>query len=451
MHTELLEDELQHQEQFIKDSKYFKHTKNYWSTASPLEKQQLQNWYVKNINHGSNTWNNWAQKLERFIEVNNLRRSDFAIYLNGENFSLEATSGYLFPIKIIGSKSNFMGHEELDLSNSKFLDGCEFDNCHFNSNINFSNTTFKGTISFRDTIFNKRVNFQSSRAFYNSHFGNCEFKGSALFTGTTFFKHAYFFNTEYHSLAYFVGTKFSDNTNFSNSTFHEDSFFDDAIFKNSAIFTNVTFEKVSSFQGSRFSNDVPEFNYCKFKQPPSLSKIEIADKSVEINDSITERYRRLKSLAITSHDHEQELKFFSYEMRSKRITSNEPLRTKLPLWLYEFTSNFGRSILRPSCGFLSVLFLSMIINLLLITPTQKCSDGKESYSIGASYTTFISSYSFPFLFSDKDVKRAVNQCLFGKNQPPPAEVHFVGFFQSILSAIFAFLIGLGIRNRFRIK
>lgn len=201
-----------------------------------------------------------------------------------------------------------------------------------------------------------------------------------------------------------------------------------------------------------FINAVPEFNFCEFKQPPYLARMAIAEAYPVGNNSNTERYRRLKSLAIDSHDHEQELMFFSYEMKSKmeNAAHRQSTRTYTPIRLYELTSSFGRSIGKPLAFLVGLFFLSAALNWLVISPLNECKS-PSYYSKGSASFNYAANHSVPLLYSDRKVKAETENCLFGDGNPPPLPIQIYGFFQSLFSLIFAFLIGLGIRNRFKIK
>lgn len=240
----------------------------------------------------------------------------------------------------------------------------------------------------------------------------------------------------------FAHAQFNGDAEFGLVTFLKVVTFSGASFLKKAKFDSVTFKGSVNFDGTRF-NEVPDFRRSKFDMHVTLHKMRVSEK-LNKNDRFlgfhclktgkeneADKLRRLKELAIISRDHDREQKFFAMELKAKRFYETTGIAL-LGSYLYEWLSDFGRSILRPVWGISLTWYLS---GLLFATyhsqhPVLEISKG------------FITSASmlFPFLA----VSRATS--------PSQLEglVAFLGFVEGGLGLLFLFLIGLALRNRFRI-
>lgn len=432
------------------NSKFKKHSIAYWDKASNDEKIDLRNWYLNLIEQGFEAWNKWSEELEQFITSNNIRRSDLKINLDGATIESHDFSFFVFPVQVSLS-CTFSASRTLLFYRTEFKRIVQFNNVQFKKEVDFSSSQFKDMACFKNCDFHKLADFSSCVFDSSSYFNNSKFYDHAIFAGSKFNQDSYFKDAEFNSNANFNDVEFS-YSRFFNSAFKDNAQFRNAKFLELADFANASFGKICNFEGAEFIHDVPEFNFCEFKQPPYLSRMQIPELYPTGSDTNTEKYRRLKSLAITSHDHEQELKFFSYEMKSKmeNAAHRQSTRTYTPIRLYELTSSFGRSIGRPIVCLLGLWVVSLILHYVTLSPTTNC-ESDSAYSKEVAVMSYVSSHSFPLFLSDKRAKKATDDCLFGKEQPPSLIIQFVGFFQSLLSTVFAFLIGLGIRNRFKIR
>lgn len=452
MTTEVAERNTETPVNIIQGSKFARQFTKYWSNASTIERNELQKWYLEKIKEGSESWNEWAQELESFIEANGLHRHNFTIFFINPSSKESDFSNFLFPVPVSFINCSLRSTDIINFDFTTFKSSAVFTNTNFNSIVTFRKATFNKSANFSQCTFTENTDFTSAHFIDVAYFNECKFKGVVLFHNTDFNSDGHFMNAEFCSKSEFTNTTFFALADFLNCTFNNDAQFTDASFLSTANFSNAAFKQVSNFRRARFTTHVPEFNYCEFKQPPYLSQMEIPEIYLTGFDSNTEKYRRLKSLAITSHDHEQELKFFSYEMKSKMADAGHTQTTSIytPLKLYEWTSNFGKSIGRPVACFLGLWVMSIVLHYAALEPVDSCK-GESVYSKEWAVVSYASSHSFPLFLSDRRAKKATDDCLFGVDVPPPAFVNLAGFGQSFFSMIFAFLIGLGIRNRFKIK
>ena len=139
--------------------------------------------------------------------------------------------------------------------------------------------------------------------------------------------------------------------------------------------------------------------------------------------------------------HDQELQFFAKELETKRHLHK--LRNEIPSYLlncaYYIASKYGLSIMRP----VIVIFVFFISSLLFNLAIYK---GSEPEAV-LRYTALDFLPGGPLL-----QQRAVN-ALFKEAElcPPHILLDIVNSFASVVILAGFFLLGLGLRNRFRIR
>jgi hypothetical protein len=106
--------------------------------------------------------------------------------------------------------------------------------------------------------------------------------------------------------------------------------------------------------------------------------------------------------------------------------------------LYDAACNYGQSILRPTIGLLTVYFAAAILYARLATKTA---NPIEAMILAATN-------SLPLLPFASAARAEALSILFGDHTP--WYIDLIAGLQGVASFIFLFLIGLGLRNRFRI-
>ena len=231
----------------------------YYLEKHPEEKQAIAEEHLERVAKGKKIWNNWAEEFAEFIEKKALEDA----FIDLGEIEINITDHYFselnIPCFISFFKTIFSG--DIDFSHSTFSGDTDFSHSTFSDGADFSDSTFSGNAYFRDSTF----------------------------SGTTFF---------------------------SDSTFSGDADFSRTNFNKQGNFKNCSFEKVNDFTKSMFNNQVPDFNYASFKQAPHLASVSIPFIK-EKQKGLVERYRKLKQMAQSSKDHENELVFFGYETHAK--------------------------------------------------------------------------------------------------------------------------------------
>lgn len=323
------------------------------------------------------------------------------------------------------------GDGQLAFENAEFGEnGVSFYGARFgNGDVSFENTLFgKGDVSLQDTTFGTgQVSFEGARLQGNLKiaplesrktvwsFRDCSFGGRTEFLLENGAEAVTQFDLR--------GARFD-----------------------SSLTLRGAFGSVPDFRRSKVTHhvDLSEFSVTlrrkpKWKWLPWLSKV-----AEDKEDGA--RLRRLKEIAEGAKDHQKALEFAADENRANRWIKTGKLASVLDLAFSGF-SNYGQSIMRPILWLAGVLALAMLLFLILATTTQ--ADGMIDWAqrIGQSVKLSFSN-SVPFLPHARDFGLTSKKALFGEH--PSLWVDAIVAIQGILSFVFLFLIGLGLRNRFRL-
>lgn len=270
------------------------------------------------------------------------------------------------------------------------------------------------------------------------------------FTGITFQANAVGdFGNEYIDFKDFV---FPGTALFGGATFEKNAVFDHSIFKNTADFSTTEFKGPFSLIGAQFSH-VPDFRHAKFGTYLSLHGINVKYKNkvwgvgiaAEKDDVV--KYRRLKELAKKAEDHEAEQLFFAHELKAKRFWHTRNPVKLLFSYLYQITSNFGRSVLFPT-SWLGVSWLLFAGYYLQQSnkPADNYSEALKAFDIHA--LQFSANQLVPFLAAAKGIGESAKTALFSSDYT--GWLSFFMMLEGVIGLAFIFLIGLGLRNMFRI-
>ncbi len=169
--------------------------------------------------------------------------------------------------------------------------------------------------------------------------------------------------------------------------------------------------------------------------PPKLSRV-----AEDPQDGA--RLRRLKEIAETNKDHQAALRFSADENRAKRWIETSWFGSVLDMAFSAF-SDYGQNILRPFVALIVLTAVSMGLYKTLATETSAA--GWTGWAQGAVLSA---SNSLPFLPQSRDLREDALTALYGTDSSSCVDALMIT--QGVLSFIFLFLIGLGLRNRFRL-
>lgn len=164
-------------------------------------------------------------------------------------------------------------------------------------------------------------------------------------------------------------------------------------------------------------------------------------KALDENDA--PRLKRLKEIAEKNRDHFLAMDCHAKEMRVRR-EFNKNIPYKLGDILFDKISDYGRSIWRPSFLLLINWFLFAFIYFdkasHFVVGGTKCEKIKEALSLSGGYLV-------PFISSSRSTRKEGVDILFGGDLTPL--MNLLTASQSLISFVLIFLIGLGLRNRFK--
>jgi hypothetical protein len=149
-------------------------------------------------------------------------------------------------------------------------------------------------------------------------------------------------------------------------------------------------------------------------------------------------YQRLKQEMEELKKHEDELTFFRKELRAKRGTFHFLSANWWLNWLYDISSGYGQSIIKPSIGLSIVCGLSTVFFATATVHRGKPLPWVDAFSLSIANM-------FSFLSLRKNFVAATLITEFSR------PLFLVSAAESILAAVLLFLLALGLRNRFRIK
>lgn len=171
-------------------------------------------------------------------------------------------------------------------------------------------------------------------------------------------------------------------------------------------------------------------------------KFTIFNKTIISDKKDISRIRRLKELAETNKHHKLALDLHVEEIKSSRWIETTSKRTLFAEYLFQVFGDFGRSLQRP--------FLGLISTWVAFTPVYFYASnmGGESFKKLSDSAVFSFAQMLPLAPISRDAKKETLKSLY--NDDMPNWIIGIAGFQSLISIALVFLIGLALRNRFRI-
>tara|TARA_R110002049_G_scaffold30316_11_gene103819 strand:+ start:47367 stop:48848 length:1482 start_codon:yes stop_codon:yes gene_type:complete len=418
----------------------------------------------------------WNRKIDRQkVEIISFTNVDFAAE---RYFSPQLSfAGYHFGNGDVKFSGVTFGDGEIDFSKATFGDGeIDFSGVTFGKGkVNFSNATFgKGDVNFT------RANFGIGDVnFTRTSFGNGDlnFSRATFSGGKVIFSRATLRDGEVN----FSNATFDDCTIFLNETkFSQLRFRPKAIksshiranglsIKNLAVlFIPLSAERLEFFDlhGASFDGPlivsgnldiVPDLRDTKFSHQVELSRLSVKlrrawqgfswlPKLYRVTEDPTDssRLRRLKEIAETNKDHQAALRFSADENRARRWIETSWFGSVLDM-AFSACSNYGQSILRPFVA----LFLLTAASIGLYKKLAVTADVEWWTGLGWGQSLLLSiSNSLPFLPQSRELRKTAQDALYSNDPSFWVDALMIG--QGVFSFAFLFLIGLGLRNRFRL-
>ncbi len=192
----------------------------------------------------------------------------------------------------------------------------------------FSGATFFGSACFWSATFFGQANFRTVT------FGEPDFFGvtSTDFWYTTFSSGADFSNATFSGEANFGGVTFgklgffrAGRADFSGATFSGEANFLDVTFEKESLFVNATMKGLTSFEQAKFASAPPQFFGAKLHQGTVWRDVEWPPPPKDHIDAglFVDAYACLKLEMDRLKKHEDELNFFALEMQSRRVLEGD--------------------------------------------------------------------------------------------------------------------------------
>jgi hypothetical protein len=411
-------------------------------TKDPITLGNQGRW-LKLAGLGVDAWNTWAEE-----ELKKGPPEKCAVIdLRNKKIAHIDFAGFKFPGAAYFSDAEFQCHAFF--SRAHFFGQVWFNNSHFSGDATFQHTIFDTTVDFISATFEKTTSFHWAQFGRDAHVLSncCEFIGSASFASANFADDAEFINARFHNGADFDKSKFS-----------ADACFRGVKFLSSADYKHASFDGLALFDSAEFTQP-PDLDGTTFKNPPSFLQATLSfykfPEDASHPDAARSRYRRLKRFAAEESNHESELDLFALETKAKRgglLKWSRP-RTWLELvlnHLYELTSDYGRSVLRPT--------ISLLVVYLLAAGGFAIAAGISGAPWrwrGAVWLTALVNL-VPFVGQSELGRQVMKAGLCPELNTAPdlaclSKLFEISAVEGFFAVVFLFLLGFGLRNRFRIK
>jgi len=337
-----------------------------------------------------------------------------------------------------------------NFARARFEQDANFEGAKFgqgDSSDRASSFTFMDTVSFMDTVFLQVGTFRRAEFGYLICFERAQFKKEALFTRVRFsllanFNKVVFCDGADFELAIFdldatfSAARFCGRTTFEGVKIARRANFDRTSFSKSVSLVNIEIGSLTSFNDAEFRYLPPDFSGAKLhegttwfgvKWPPILNTRDDARKAVSAYERLKLEMDRLKK-------HADELDFFALELQARRVLAGKwSSFTGGAIWAYGLLSDYGRSFSKP-------LFLLLVTALAGADALWGHAglDYARALSLSAANTLGVFNFRQAFFSADEIAKL-----------PGWLQVFSAG--ETIAGALLLFLLGLGLRNAFRLR
>ncbi|MBE69205.1 MAG: hypothetical protein CMO07_00275 [Thalassospira sp.] len=446
---------------------------------------------------GQEAWNSWIDEHPGWnisfagIDFSTERDIEDKLSFAGYNFG----DGYVDFARATFSDSHVHFTKAIFGLGAVYFSRTTFSNC----DVFFAGATFGND----DVTFAKAIFSDSNVYFFGANFGDCDFyfhevafgNGNLYFSDATFGNgNVYFDQSTFRNgkIGFFRATFGNDEI-----TFHGATFSNCAISFNQAQFNDLTFDpktiesshieaeglsikgraifyicssnielKSFNFHSASFDgpltikgdlNIIPDLRATRYSHQVDLSDLKVKlprispklgwpPKLSRVAESKHDgaRLRRLKEIAETNKDHHAALRFSADENKARRWIETSWFGSVLDM-AFSACSNYGQSILRPFVAlfFVAVASMGLYKKLAAATFTALWTEPGWGQSLLLS-----AGNSLPFLPQSRSLRDDAIKVLYSNDPSLLVDAIMIG--QGALSFIFLFLIGLGLRNRFRL-
>ena len=338
--------------------------------------------------------------------------------------------------------------KKADFSSAKFRLEAVFDSTHFGGPAFFGEHSSGEYGAFKPTHFGGAADFSSCSFSRFSDFHSSHFCGPANFSYTCFSGIPLFSSYQFSSLA------FSVDTSRTTSPLKGAADFSSATFSWAADFRSASFQSTTKFDDAVFQTAVPQFEAANlydsttFTLPDDFRENWPPLVGVGVMPAAEQKraYNRLRLFMNKTLQIEEEQFFHRQEMRCKMVDAPW---YHLPIYkIFEVLSDFGGSLMRPLLALLAVIVVGAVLMELniLFAFSGECASKSQSLGIlpeamGWSFGNTFSIFGFGKTYYSSPCYRDELSAWF----------KFLAGFQTVSGFILLFLLGLSLRNRFRLR
>jgi uncharacterized protein YjbI with pentapeptide repeats len=387
-----------------------------------------------------------APDLKNTIDFDNVHFERPVSYMNFVFPCRASFDGIAFSKVANFTEAAFFGHA--NFSAAAFYDAASFRRVSFSEGGSFERAVFQSTAHFISASFCGPAGFEETQFLNEAHFRSATFSDYTSFNGAVFSARTTFVQAVFLGAANFSWATFSDNVFFSEAKLSSMASFNSAKFSGPANFEMIEFAdradfseckfgRHTSFAGARFVLCVPDFRDAELREATEWHDAEWPHAPTDRKDARQHvyAYERLKAEMERLKKHEDEQLFFAKELRARRAIEKPFLPRWLLNWAYENFSGYGQSVTLPAFWLLIVFALGS--DTFALAPAYKGAPLPYDLAEGLSATNLLSLLPYK---PGKDIADHLS-----------ASAKVVGDIQSVLGLVLLFLLGLGLRNRFRMK
>lgn len=422
---------------------------------------------------GAQTWNQWRREFpsefvrafDPFVAVQSSSKGNCADFSGVEFKSVIDFYGFEF-----GAGANFeqaIFCQQTDFRRSSFDDGYNFSFCKFLESVTFSGSTFLGEARFAVAEFHAGAIFESVTFGCSAKFSGARFDEGAVFADCNYPSHFIAFDevTFGGYTAIFSATKFGRGNSIINN-----ANFGGARFLCVSDFSNLQFVGVTKFSKSSFSTKNSritkdgrdqglhwgsEERFVSFSQPPWFFNASFEEDvsfegakfpSATGFETSVRAYRALRKTFASLGAKTEENRFFRLEMAEEAKAAE--LSRDSAKWLYiayRELADFGFSIRRPAL-LLGVALLLMLPLYAWQAGLQACWSSLADCSMTGPLIQFASAHALPGF---EKLAEPASKTLFGDQLGVWTVLTLL--LHKAVSVLALFLIGLALRNLFKMK
>jgi hypothetical protein len=352
-------------------------------------------------------------------------------------------------------------YDVADFGQIYFPSTCVLEKYHFNEFADFGEAHFACDAVFPQAHFTGFVFFRGAHFTGLAYFQSAHFDDVSYFREARFIAGAYFQKAHFTVSAYFQKAHFTEDTDFQEAHFNGPAFFQEADLTGPSNFRKAQFHKVADFSdgcfksqtmfdGAAFKGGVPMFYHREMHQNTSFTDDPKLwpDVTAENAKEGKRAYTRLRQVAAEIYDPDLEHFFLRQEMRCKaRIEWDKRAWFHWVFFvLYRWIADSGISVARPfwllifAWALGVACFAGYFDSGILPTLPDDIQDSRYRAAAGISFGNL-----FGFL--------GINRLYFIDvlQDHIPDGLQFVAGAQTVAGVILLFFLGLGLRNRFRLK